>query len=97
MEYLVFRSAKSANRVILPADQAMVIERMENTVVYAIGGSGQDRMVWELPQVASIHICSSMSQALALHIPAPAIPGTQIKQVTKDAAKTETKTEPAKE
>jgi len=75
MDFLVFRSAKSGNRVIVPADQSMVIDRANGTaVVYAIGGNGQDRMVWELPGIDGIKVVTSMREALGLHLPAADAP-----------------------
>ena len=71
MEYLVFRSSKSQNRVIVPAEQTMVVDRSDGcVVVYAIGGNGRDRMVWEVPDVASIRITQTMREALNLRLPA---------------------------
>lgn len=71
MEYLVFRSSKSLNRVVLPAEQSMVVDRSDGCVViYAIGGNGRDRMVWEVPDVGSIRICQTMREALSLTLPA---------------------------
>ena len=65
MEYLVFKSAKSGNKVILPAGMAMVINRDNSTVVYAIGGNGKDRMVWELPDQGAISVVESMAALAA--------------------------------
>ena len=62
MEYLVFRSAKSGNRVVVPGPASMIVDRSGGgAVVYAIGGNGQDRMVWELPGRSSISIHASMA------------------------------------
>jgi uncharacterized protein YqfA (UPF0365 family) len=65
MEYLVFISKKSGNRVVLPASGALIVERKGSVVVYAIGGSGKERMVWELPDRKSITVHASMAAALA--------------------------------
>lgn len=65
MEYLVFTSKKSGNRVVLPAAAALIVERKDSVVVYAIGGSGKDRMVWELPDRKSVTVHASMATALA--------------------------------
>ena len=71
MEYLVFRSAKSRNRVVIPAAESMVVDRSDGSVVvYAIGGNGRDRMVWEVPSIHAIRVSTSMAQALNLHLPA---------------------------
>lgn len=70
MEYLVFRSTKSHNRVVLPAQSAMVIDRSDGSVVvYAIGGNGRERMVWEVPELGAIRVSGSMQQALNLRLP----------------------------
>lgn len=70
MEYLVFRSSKSQNRVVIPAPQSMVVDRSDGSVViYAIGGNGRDRMVWEVPEIGAVRVCQTMSQALNLHLP----------------------------
>lgn len=72
MEYLVFRSAKSMNRVVVPAEQAMVVDRSDgNVVIYAIGGNGRDRMVWEVPDIGAIRVTQTMREALSLHLPDP--------------------------
>ncbi|MDA3961444.1 MAG: hypothetical protein PF961_11685 [Planctomycetota bacterium] len=70
MEYLVFRSAKSHNRVVVPAQAAMIVDRSDGSVViYAIGGNGRERMVWEVPEIAAIRVTSTMQQALSMHLP----------------------------
>jgi hypothetical protein len=70
VEYLVFRSSKSQNRVVIPATQSMVVDRSDGSVViYAIGGNGRDRMVWEVPEIGAIRVCQTMGQALNLHLP----------------------------
>ena len=37
--------------------------------VYALGGDGAGRMVWELPSITAIKIAASMAQALAMKVP----------------------------
>ncbi|MFW5752473.1 MAG: hypothetical protein ACOCYV_00335 [Planctomycetota bacterium] len=71
MEYLAFRSGKTGNRVIIPANASMIIQRTDSVVIYAIGGSGKDRMVWEVPEMSAIHICNSVGQAVSMTIPMP--------------------------
>ena len=74
MEYLAFRSLKTGNRVIIPAGMAMIIERSDSVVVYAIAGDGKDRMVWMVESLHAIHVCSSIGQALSKTIPAVKAP-----------------------
>lgn len=84
MDYLVFRSAKSGNRVICPAESSMIIDRANGSaVIYAIGGNGQDRMVWEIPSISGLKVVPSIREALSFHLPAsdskPATPPTATK------------------
>lgn len=74
MEYLAFRSLKTGNRVIIPAAMAMIIERSDSVVVYAIAGDGKDRMVWMVESLHAIHVCNSIGQALSKTLPAVKAP-----------------------
>jgi len=67
-EYLVFKSDKSGNRVVVPAEMALVIDRDGSTVIYTIAGNGKDRMVWELSKRDRIKVASSAKEALDLSV-----------------------------
>ncbi len=90
MEYLAFRSLKTGNRVIIPAGMAMIIERNDSVVVYAVAGDGKDRMVWMVESLHAIHVCSSIGQALSKTIPAVKPPQTATDQAPDAAADAET-------
>ena len=87
MEYLVFRSSKSQNRVIVPAEQTMVVDRSDGcVVVYAIGGNGRDRMVWEVPDITAIRITQTMREALNLTLPADRTGAHKVPETSKTEA-----------